>query len=114
MTFRKASLKKQFESVETSDDKNIVAAIKEYIGDSLPAPKLEEVLEQMKEAIVQVQVALKLKPVVTETDGAEVAAQIPAPVIIKDAYQWKADLQVSKGPVAVADIRDFEDLESKL
>lgn len=111
---QEASLKKQFESVETSDDKNIVAAIKEYIGDSLPAPKLEEVLEQMKEAIVQVQVALKLKPVVTETDGAEVAAQIPAPVIIKDAYQWKADLQVSKGPVAVADIRDFEDLESKL
>lgn len=107
-------LKKHFEAVEPSDQASILAAIKGYIGDSLPAPKVEEILEQMKVAVPQVQVALKIKPPVPETNGEQVAAQIPTPVIIKDAHQWKADLQVSKGPVAVADIREFEDLESKL
>lgn len=107
-------LKKRFEKVESTDQQSIAGAIKDYIGSSLSAPKVEEILGQMKEAVPQLQVALKIKPVEPPANTMEVAAQIPTPVIINDAYQWRAGLQVSKGPVAVEDLREFEDLESKL
>lgn len=107
-------LKTQLEEVEPTDQSSVLATIKDYIGTALPAPKIEEVLGQIQEAVPQLLVALKIKPVSPPTDTLEVAAQIPAPIVIKDAYQWKAGLQISKGPVAIEDLREFEDLESKL
>ena len=44
----------------------------------------------------------------------EVAANVPLPVVIDDVHKWKAGLQVSEGPVAVADLAEFEDLGAKL
>ncbi|KAK5386061.1 metalloprotease [Exophiala xenobiotica] len=107
-------LKTHFEKVDPIDHAGTEDAIKEYIGTSLPASKSDEIVGQIKEAMPQLLVALKIKPVTPPTDTAEVASKIPAPVIIEDAYRWKAGLQVTKGPVAVEDIRTFEDLESKL
>jgi hypothetical protein len=106
--------KTHFEKVDPVDHAGTEDAIKEYIGTSLHASKSDEIVGQIKEAMPQLLVALKIKPVTPPTDTAEVASKIPAPVIIEDAYRWKAGLQVTKGPVAVEDIRTFEDLESKL
>ncbi|RVX74303.1 hypothetical protein B0A52_02135 [Exophiala mesophila] len=109
-----AALSKEFENVEPSNQQSVLDSIKTYASQSLPDTKVDEVLVQMKEAVPQVMVALKIKPPMAETDQVEAPAQIPTPIIIGDAYQWKAGLQVTQGPVAVSDIRDFEDLESKL
>jgi insulysin len=107
-------LKQSFEKVDLTDVQGIVHATEEYIGSSLSAEKTKEILAQMKEAVPQLQMALKIKPAEATTNGAGMAAQTSTPVVIKDVHQWKAGLQVSKGPVAVVDIRQFEDLESKL
>ncbi|KIX04387.1 uncharacterized protein Z518_05255 [Rhinocladiella mackenziei CBS 650.93] len=109
-----ARLKSQFENVEITDQQSIVGAIKDYIGTSIPSAKTDQILGQIKEAITQIQMALKIKAVTPPANTVEMAAQIRPPVVIKDAYQWRAGLQVSKAPVAVEDLRDFEDLESKL
>ncbi|KAI1610748.1 insulysin [Exophiala viscosa] len=107
-------LKTHFESVEPTDQAGVSKAITSYIGESLPAAKSKEIVGQIEEALPQLLVALKIKPVAAPTDTVEVASKIPTPVIIKDVYQWKAGLQVSQGPVAVEDLGAFEDLESKL
>jgi insulysin len=50
-----------------------------------------------------------------ETNGeVEVAKEKSKPVLIGDVHSWKAGLQVSEAPVAVVDLREFEDLEAKL
>ena len=109
-----ARLMRSFDEVNPTNQADIISAIKDYIGTAVTAPKAEEIIGQMQQAIPQIQLALKIKPAEPPANTLEVAAQIPAPVIITDVHQWKAGLQVSKGPVALADLRDFEDLESKL
>lgn len=109
-----ARLKKDFGQVELTDQSSISEAIKCYIGSSMAPSKTEEVLAQIKEAIPQIQVAVKIMPVDPPSNTVEVAAKIPTPVIIKDAYQWRAGLEITKGPIAVEDLGAFEDLESKL
>lgn len=42
------------------------------------------------------------------------AEETPAAAVIEDVHAWKARLQVSEGPVAMADLAEFEDLEAKL
>ncbi|KAH0834509.1 putative zinc protease [Fonsecaea pedrosoi] len=107
-------LKAQFEKVDLSNLPLVSNAITEYLGKSAPALKNDQVLGKIKEAIPQMQIALKIKPVESANNVVEVATQIPPPVIIKDVAMWRAGLEVSKGPVPVEDLQSFEDLESKL
>ncbi|OQV04887.1 Peptidase M16 inactive domain-containing protein [Cladophialophora immunda] len=107
-------LKLHFAKVDLSSLPEVSNAVNEYIGKSTPPTKSNEILKQMTEAIPQMQIALKIKPVEPPKDVAEVAAQIPTPVIIKDVAMWKAGLEVTKGPIPVEDLQSFEDLESKL
>ena len=110
-----ARLRKLFSEIELSDKDAVVQATKSYIGSSIPAKDLEELAEQLEQAVPQMMVALKIKPpVAEETNGVNVAAKVPLPVVIDDVHKWKAGLQVSEGPVAMADLADFEDLEAKL
>ncbi|OAP64900.1 hypothetical protein AYL99_00872 [Fonsecaea erecta] len=109
------TLKVQFEKVDPSSLPEVSNAINEYLGKSnSPAAKSNETLQQIKQALPQLQIALKIKPVEPSKDVAKVAAQIPAPIIIKDVAMWRAGLEVTKGPVPVEDVHSFEDLESKL
>ncbi|KAJ4510032.1 metalloprotease [Exophiala dermatitidis] len=101
-------LKPALAKVDLVDDGQIVEAVQDHIGAT------QEVVEQLEEAVPRMQVALKIKSAAPPTDGVEVAAKIPAPVLIEDPYKWKAGLKVSQGPIAVEDIRSFEDVESKL
>ena len=108
-------LKKHFAEVELSHKDAVVDATKTYVGSSIPAKSLEDLVGQLEQAVPQMMVALKIKPpVAVETNGADVAAKVPLPVVIDDVHKWKAGLQVSEGPVAMADLADFEDLEAKL
>ncbi|EXJ94318.1 insulysin [Capronia coronata CBS 617.96] len=107
-------LKPSFEKVDLADDSSIVGAIQEYISTTTAASKSEEIATQMKEAVPRMQVALKIKPVESPGDTDDVAANIKTPEVIQDPYLWKAGLQVSQGPLAIEDLRTFEDLEPKL
>jgi len=107
-------LKKQFELVDHHDQTGILSSLKTYIGSSTPVANQNEVLAEITEAVPQVQLALKIRPLVPETNGANGTANVSTPVVIEDVYKWKAGLQVSKGTVPMADLREFEDLESKL
>lgn len=110
-----AELKEKLDKVEPTNQSQLLQAIGEYMGaKSIEATKTKEVLAQMKETIPQLQIAMKLKAVDPPKNTTEVAAKIPTPVLIKDVAVWRAGLEVTKGPVAIEDIRDFEDLESKL
>jgi insulysin len=109
-----ARLKGLLENIELTNEPQLLEATKQYIVTSVPASKTEEVLGQLKEAVPQIQMALKIKTAESSRDPNEVAAKLPTPVIIKDAAKWKAGLEVTRGPVPVEDVQDFEDLESKL
>ncbi|EXJ75396.1 insulysin [Cladophialophora psammophila CBS 110553] len=104
----------QFEKVDHASLPQVSNALSEYVGNSVPPSKTDEVLGQMRAAIPQMQTALKIKPVESPKNIVQVAAQIPTPVIIKDVAMWRAGLEVTKGPVPVEDLQAFEDLESKL
>ena len=110
-----ARFKKQFKDVELSDQQAVTSATKSYIGTSMPAKDVDELVEQLDQALPQMLTALKIKAPVVETNGeTAVSAKVAAPVIIDDVHKWKAALQVSKGPVAMEDLKDFEDLGAKL
>jgi insulysin len=104
-----------FKNLDISDKSGVMQLAKSYVGDSLPAAKVEEVLEQ---AVAQIYMALKIVPKAKEEAGAEgeqtPKMEIMAPTVIDDVVRWKAGCEVSRGPVAMADLKDFEELESKL
>ncbi len=110
----KPKLKEQFRQVELTNQPKLLETIKTYIGTSIPASKSQEVLGQLEQAIPQMQMALKINTGEPTIDPKERTAKISTPVIIKDASKWRAGLEVTKGPVPVEDVQDFEDLESKL
>lgn len=107
-------LKTHFEKVDPIDNAAATNAIKEYIGTSLAPSKKDHVMGKVKEALPQILLASNIKPVTPPPNPMDVASKVPTPVIIEDAFQWKAGLQVSKAPLPVEDIAQFEDLESKL
>ena len=109
-----SKVKTQMEKVKLTDASGILQAIKEYLGTSVVASKCEEVLSQVKEAIPSIQMALKIQTGGASESEVDGVAKTIAPVIIKDAAKWRAGLEVTKGPVPVEDVQDFEDLESKL
>lgn len=100
-----------FQSTNLSDKEATLATSKTILG---PKHSGEDVLSQLQEAISQIMIALKIKPATIDKDGTEVAAKVSKPEVIQDVHRWKAGLQVSEGPVPLADLNDFEDLEAKL
>lgn len=123
-TVDQGKLEKQFSAVELSDKDAVIGATKAFVGDSLPANAVADLAEQLEQGVPELMVALKIKPPVAEmngeptngveTNGVEVAVEVSKPVVIDDVHRWKATLQVSEAPVAVLDLKDFEDLGPKL
>ncbi|KAJ9631146.1 metalloprotease [Knufia peltigerae] len=107
-------LNTHFEKVDPIDDAAATNAIEEYIGTSLASSEKDHVIGKVKEAMPQILLASNIKPVTPPPNAVDVASKVPTPVIIEDAFQWKAGMQTSKAPLAVEDIAQFEDLESKL
>ena len=100
-----------YKSVKLADKDAILAAATTLVGSK---SNKEEIMTQLQEAIPQVMLALKIRPEVEETNGADVVPELSKSEVIDDVHRWKAGLQVSQGPVAMADLKDFEDLEAKL
>lgn len=99
--------------VAPHDQEGILAACKAAVGSALPENKLEEVLQQLGQALPQAFTALKIKaPEVEEV--LEEPPKTTEPVEVKDVHRWKAGMQVSAGVLPVLDIKKFQDFESKL
>ena len=100
-----------YKSVKLADKDAIIATATTLVGSK---SNKEEITTQLQEAIPQMMLALKIKPEVEETNGLDVVPGAPKSEVIDDVHRWKAGLQVSQGPVALADLKGFEDLEAKL
>lgn len=85
-----------------------------------PAPLADAVLNYLiKDANVPEATAKTVVQGLTGADDAErievkAAGRSDAPTIIEDVHAFKASLGVSRGPQAVKDLSEFEDLEAKL
>jgi insulysin len=102
-----ATLTKDFANVDITDEDSIVSAIKPH----LPAKELEEATSQIKQGLPQIMMSLKISKGGEEQAK---AVEVAKPTIIDDVDAWKSGLQVSRGPMPVTDISDYEDLEPKL
>ncbi|RMD43758.1 hypothetical protein DV735_g1339, partial [Chaetothyriales sp. CBS 134920] len=109
-------LAKAFADVDISNTDKVIEATKSYLSASEPAPRIAEVVTQLREAVPQILTALKIPPPVVQNgdEAAEVSVKGPAPSLITDVHKWKAGLQVSKGPVSVVDLKELEEVEAKL
>lgn len=125
-----ADLSKRMQKVDLSraDVEGIVNAVGGYMKEGLgvAAEQVEQVLEQGKVALAQVLPSLGI---VAQQNGEEkVNGEAAAPTangndvtdggktahIIEDVKAFKASMPLSAGPRAVKDLREFEELGSKL
>ena len=113
-----AELKQDFEKVDVSkgDEEAILSTIKSSIGDKLSGDKLEAILEETRENLGTLLIALNIKAPVEdkEVNGTDMAEKIPTPIIIQDVDTWKASMTVSEGPRPINELSQFEELEPKL
>jgi insulysin len=106
-------LSKQFEGVEVSSKEAVIAKAKSYVTTSVRVEDSEAAIQQVEKAIPQILAALKTKSQTVETNGVH-ASEVAEAVVIEDVHRWKAGLQISEGPVAITELKEFEDLEAKL
>lgn len=108
-------LAKRLESVDVvkGDGRGIVGAISAHLLEDLKVEKVkaDDVLKKGQEVIGAALPGLgvNITDATKEVDGAKREA-----VKITDVRDFKAGLQVSRGPRAVRELSEFEDLESKL
>ncbi|KAK7517072.1 Metalloenzyme, LuxS/M16 peptidase-like protein [Phyllosticta citriasiana] len=119
------ALAKRFESVDIASGNvnDIVTAISAHLVEDLKlaAEKVQDVMTQGQAAIGQLlpSVAAAAAAAASNTDKADSATGQEeeakgGPIKIADVRNFKASLQVSKGPTAVRELSEFEELEPKL
>lgn len=119
------------------DPKKVMGALTSYLRDSagLAEERVKELVEQGEGLLGQILPALNLTSASSEetvskegpsadvpvanghgvSNGGDVEAEEKKqPILIKDVRAWKAGLQASRGPRAVRDLSEFEDLGAKL
>lgn len=102
-----------FKDVAPHDQAGIISASKTAMGSSIPESKADEIAQELKNALPQLFVVLKIKAPEQEED-LEPAPKTKAPTVIDDVHRWKASQQVSRGVLPVEDIKQFLEVESKL
>ena len=111
-------LREDFEKVDVTkgDEEAILSTIRSSVGDKLSGGKLESVVEEARQILGSLLVALKIKAPIEDSkvNGTNVAKMISTPIIIEDVDLWKASMTVSEGPRPVNDLSQFEELEPKL
>lgn len=105
--------------VDVADKDCVVAAVKTAALESLPTNKVDEVAAQLTEAIPQLYLGLKITPKtpdvnITAVESETPKIELPKAAPIEDVVRWKAGLEVSRAPVPVANLKDFEEIEPKL
>lgn len=120
------------------DPKKVMGALTSYLRDSagLAEERVKELVEQGEGLLGQILPALNLTSAASSeetvskegpsadvpvanghgvsNDGNVEAEEKKQPILIKDVRAWKAGLQASRGPRAVRDLSEFEDLGAKL
>ncbi len=105
------------------DQEGVLSAVKEYAKSSLPAEKVDPIVEQLSQALPPLFMALGIKSASAGQEQQQepeqglavngVAEKIPA-IMIENVDTWKAGLRVSEGPRPVVDLSEFEEIEPKL
>ncbi|KAF2140293.1 uncharacterized protein K452DRAFT_230558 [Aplosporella prunicola CBS 121167] len=102
--------------VSADDTQSLNQAIQAYLQEDLKleADKSADVLKKGQALMAQMlpQLGVEVTPQGAGSTGG--LAQPREPVIITDVRDFKASLQVGKGPKAVKELSEFEDLEPKL
>ncbi|EOD51237.1 putative a-pheromone processing metallopeptidase ste23 protein [Neofusicoccum parvum UCRNP2] len=112
------SLAKRLQGVDIAkgDTQGIIAAISAHLLEDLKIPQARaaEVLQKGAAVMSTALPSLGIDDV-KQVNGVEGEKNgPPAPVKITDVRDFKAGLQVGRGPRAVKELSEFEDLESKL
>ena len=107
-----------FEKVDIADKSAVSQAVSGYVKDS-GSVQVDQVTTSMEEAIPQIYMALKISPKGEEVNGDSEEEKtpdlkLPPQQLVDDVNRWKAGLQVSRAPVAVCDVKEFEESEPKL
>ena len=108
-------LKNHFANTDLSKEEQVVASVKSCLGDTTSKSQIVETTEQIKQALPQLMIALRIKPPVPEESALEkkaIAEKLPAPVLIEDVWAWKAGLRISEGPQPVVDLKTYEEIEA--
>lgn len=115
-----AALASAVKQVDITDQIAVVTAAKKELSSTLLPEKVEETAAKLDEAIPQAYLALKITPRAESADGEAnegdktPMVEVPKPEVIEDVVRWKAGLEVSRAPVPVADLKQFEESEPKL
>lgn len=113
-----AGLAKRLQGVDVAkgDSQAIFATVSAHLLEDLKVErrKAEEVLQKGREMMSAVLPGLGVSVAATTLSTGTAATKKREAVKITDVRDFKAGLQVSKGPRAVRELSDFEDLESKL
>ena len=117
----KADLGKVY--IPGGDQGGVTSAVRKYAESSLPADKVDSIMEQLSKALPPLFLALGIKSATAENEQQEEpeissaingdAEKIPA-AIIENVEIWKAGLRVSEGPRPLVDLSEFEEIEPKL
>ncbi|KAH7042656.1 a-pheromone processing metallopeptidase Ste23 [Macrophomina phaseolina] len=113
-----AGLAKRLQGVDVAkgDSQAIFATVSAHLLEDLKVErrKAEEVLQKGREMMSAVLPGLGVSVAATTLSTGTASTKKREAVKITDVRDFKAGLQVSKGPRAVRELSDFEDLESKL
>lgn len=111
----------QFESTDIigGDQNGIMKAVSSYLSyTQTPPDQSSEIVKQAQQLLAAVlpSLGIEIKPVAD--GGVEDLPQAPPPLkattYIENVHEYKAALSVSAGPIAVADLSEFEETEPKL
>ena len=113
-------LQQHFKAVDVAggDQKAIFGAVSAYLTDSgIPDDQSLRVLEQGQQLIATAlpSLGIEMQPVVEE--GAEdlpPAPKVPPTTYITNVQEFKASLMATAGATPVTDLKEYEDIESKL
>lgn len=114
-------------NVAEGDQEGLISVARNYAKSSVPAEKVDSIVEQLRQALPPLFMTLGIKTssmVEEEQQEPEsnelangfvngVVEKIP-PVMVENVDTWKAGLRVSEAPRPVVDLSDFEELEAKL
>lgn len=112
-------LSQQFESTDIAggDQKEILKAISAYLNyTQTPPDRSAEIVKQAQQLLATVlpSLGIEAKPVADGVEDLPEAPPVKATTYIENVHDYKAALPVSAGPIAVIDLREFEELEPKL
>ncbi|MCJ1486422.1 Insulinase (Peptidase M16) [Schaereria dolodes] len=113
-------LTRRLDAIDTAsgDQQAIIDAISSYLSDDAkhPIDQTKQITDQSQQLLATVLPGLGIEICPTAEAAADLPPTPPMPktTYIENVYEFKAGLEVSRGPRPVKDLSEFEDSEPKL